>query len=572
MNRLLVVDDNEQNLYLLQALLAGHGYEVSVAAEGAEALEKARENPPDLIITDILMPGVDGYTLCYQWKRDEKLKAIPLVFYTATYTDPKDEELALSMGADRFILKPQEPDALLAIIEDVIEDRRSGRLASPREPMLEETTYFKQYNEVIIRKLEDKVFELESAKASLEHEITERELREQERATLEEQLRQAQKMEAVGRLAGGVAHDFNNMLQAILGYSYLALKEIGPENRLRSNLEQIQTAAERSADLTRQLLAFARKQNVSPKVLDLNETVSSMLKMLQRLIGEDIDLVWTHGSDLWKVRIDPSQVDQILANLCVNARDALEGVGKVAIETRNSVFDDAYCRNHIDFAPGEYVLLSVSDDGCGMDKKTLEQVFDPFFTTKGVGEGTGLGLATVYGIVKQNNGFINVYSELGMGTTFSIYFPRFVMGPGEVTKKCLTGPPKRGTETVLVVEDEESVLTLARRILTGLGYTVLATSSPNDAIRIVSERSEEIHLVITDVVMPEMNGRQLVERLSSIRPGMKQLFMSGYTANVIAHRGIIDEGVLFVQKPFSVETLAAKVREALDAPCLPTLT
>ena len=387
----------------------------------------------------------------------------------------------------------------------------------------------------------------------------------------EDRLRQSQKMETVGQLAGGVAHDFNNMLQVITSYTEMSLTKVGEDQPLRKYLQEIRRAAKRSAEITGQLLAFARKQTVSPKVLDLNETVSNTQKMIQRLIGEDIDLVWMPGHGLWQVKIDPAQLDQILANLAVNARDAIGGVGKLTIETENVSFDEAYCAAHGGYTVGEYVLLAVSDDGSGMDKETMSHLFEPFFTTKEPGKGTGLGLATIYGIVKQNNGFINAYSEPGHGTTFKVYLPRVEPGAVPVGVEAQVPMPRGGTETVLVVEDEGAILELAKEILEQFEYRVLAARSPAEALRKSEEHVGPIHLLITDVVMPQMNGRQLAQRLSAERPGLKCLYMSGYTADVIAHRGVLEEGVSFIAKPFSLATLALKVREVLDSPrgCLP---
>jgi PAS domain S-box-containing protein len=377
------------------------------------------------------------------------------------------------------------------------------------------------------------------------------------------QFQQAQKMEAVGVLAGGVAHDYNNMLGVILGYSELALNKINPSEPLYNDLQEILKAAERSKDITRQLLAFARKQTIIPVVLDLNRNVENMLKMLRRLIGEDIDLAWRPGVDLCPIKMDPIQVDQILANLCVNARDAIAGVGKVTIETGSAVFDEKYCANHIGFVAGKYVLLVVSDDGCGMDKETINQIFEPFFTSKRMGQGTGLGLSTVYGIVKQNNGFINVYSEPGKGTTFTIYLPRNADQTVDAPQERMEEIPLGGGETVLVVEDETALLKMSKRMLERLGYRVLAAGTPGEAIGLTQEYASEIRLVITDVVMPEMNGRDLAERLQALCPSMKILFMSGYTANVIIHRGVLDDDINFIQKPYSMEDLAVNVREVL---------
>jgi PAS domain S-box-containing protein len=394
--------------------------------------------------------------------------------------------------------------------------------------------------------------------------ITERKKAEEEKIKLVDQLQQSQKMDAIGQLAGGVAHDFNNMLSVILGHAEMVMDKTDPSQPVYSDLEEIRKAATRSAEITRQLLAFARKQTVAPRVLDLNETVEGMLKMLRRLIGENIDLAWLPGSGLWPVKIDPSQIDQILANLCVNARAAIVGVGKVTVETGNSVFDSDYCEVHAGFVPGEYVRISVSDTGCGMDKETLDHIFEPFFTTKGVGEGTGLGLATVYGAIKQNNGFITTYSAPSQGTTFSIYLPRYRGKIEQMANEELPEPALRGSETILLVEDEPTILKMAATMLHRLGYSVLAAKAPADAIRLAEEYQGKIDLVLTDVIMPEMNGRDLAKILLTRHPGMKCLFMSGYAANIVAKQSILDEGMHFIQKPFSKKDIAAQVRKTLD--------
>jgi two-component system, cell cycle sensor histidine kinase and response regulator CckA len=396
--------------------------------------------------------------------------------------------------------------------------------------------------------------------------ITDRRHAEEDKDKLQAQLQQAQKMESVGRLAGGVAHDFNNMLGVIIGHSEMALGQIDPTQPLHDDLTEISNAAHRSADLTRQLLAFARRQTVTPRVLDLNETVSGMLKMMQRIMGENIELRWHPSEELWPVKIDPSQIDQILANLCVNARDAIKGIGKVTVETQNSTLDETYCATHTGSVPGEYVRLTVSDNGCGMDKETLAQIFEPFFTTKDIGKGTGLGLATVYGAVKQNNGFIDACSELGKGATFTIYLSRHVGKPGEAARTESTAAPvKSGHETILLVEDESSILKMATRALEMQGYAVLPASTPGEAIQIARDHHSDIHLLITDVVLPEMNGRNLAANLLALYPNLKCLFMSGYTADIIAHSGVLDEGVYFIQKPFSSKDLASKIRSILDS-------
>ena len=387
-----------------------------------------------------------------------------------------------------------------------------------------------------------------------------------EEIRLTSQLQQAQKMESVGRLTGGVAHDFNNILGVIIGYTDMALEHVKPSEPLYDDLQKILEAAYRSADIVRQLLAFARKQTASPRVIDLNETLSGMLGMLRHLIGEDITLTWQPGQDLWLIKMDPAQIDQILANLCVNARDAIGGVGRVTIETGMATPDKYYCENHLGFVSGDYVTLTVSDDGAGMDKATLEHIFEPFFTTKEIGQGTGLGLATVYGIIKQNSGFIDVTSEPGCGTKFTVFLPRY---RGQVARSLPVLRSPQGKiqgrgETILLVEDEPAILKLAKRMLERLGYRVLAAASPGQAFRLAEDYSGEIDLLITDVIMPDMNGWDLAERLLSLYPGLKRLFMSGYTADTLAGHNNLDDGISFIQKPFALHDLADKVRAVIE--------
>lgn len=386
-----------------------------------------------------------------------------------------------------------------------------------------------------------------------------------EQRELEDQLRQAQKIDAVGRLAGGVAHDFNNMLGVILGHAEMALEQIKPSQPAYEDLREIQQAAQRSADLTRQLLAFARKQTVDPRVLNLNDTISGMLKMLRRLIGEDIELAWKPGPDLWPVRMDPVQVDQVLANLAVNAREAIRGVGQLSIRTENVTLRESDLAAHADFIAGDYVLLTVSDNGAGMDQATMAHLFEPFFTTKGLGKGTGLGLATLYGVVKQNGGFIDVDSFPGRGTTFNIYLPRTMEDRTEASAADAqeTGG---GSETVLFVEDSAPLVKLVTTLLNRRGYNVLAAGMPSAALELVRQYPKPIHLLIADVIMPEMNGRKLADQVCELRPGIKVLFISGYTADVIAPHGMLESGIDFLQKPVAGKTLLAKVREILDRP------
>ncbi len=396
--------------------------------------------------------------------------------------------------------------------------------------------------------------------------ITERKRAEEDRERIMTQLSQATKMESIGRLAGGVAHDFNNMLGVILGRADMALDSLPPDSPLREDLQEIRQAATHSADLTRQLLAFARKQAVFPRVLDLNDTIGNMLKMLRRLIGEDIELRWEPGADLWPVRIDPGQVDQVLANLCVNARDAITGTGAITIRTARAVIGPAEAAAQADLTPGEYVEICVTDTGAGMDQATLAHLFEPFFTTKQVGRGTGLGLATIYGIIRQNEGFITVDSQPGAGSTFRILLPRHQKPVATPTPELAPPATRTGGETVLLVEDEMPLLALIRKMLTGLGYQVLAAQTPAEALHLARSHRDRIDLLLTDVVMPEMNGRDLAKQLLALHPNLRRVFMSGYTADVIARQGVLEEGMFFLQKPFTPKELAAKIRSALDAP------
>ena len=386
------------------------------------------------------------------------------------------------------------------------------------------------------------------------------------RKDLEAQLTQAQKMEAVGRLAGGVAHDFNNLTTAILGYSELMLRRLDPDDPLRRHVAEVTRAAERAAALTRQLLAFSRKQLLQPKVLDVAEVLEHSRGLLERLIGEDVELVTRGEPGVGRVRADPVQLDQVIQNLAVNARDAMPRGGRLVLEASNADLDEDYAHEHVTVRPGRYVMLAVSDTGHGMDKETQQRIFEPFFTTKEVGKGTGLGLSTVYGIVQQSGGYVWVYSEVGRGTTFKIYLPR-VEDEADRPPPVAEPPAARAITSgvVLLVEDEASVRELLRELLETAGYSVLEASRPGEALRIAQARAEPIQLLITDVVMPEMTGPELARRLAEMRPGLRMLFLSGYTEGVVADKGLLGDGAHFLQKPFTGDALEAKVREVLDA-------
>lgn len=393
--------------------------------------------------------------------------------------------------------------------------------------------------------------------------ITERKRAEEALRESQFQLQQSQKLEAIGQLAGGVAHDFNNMLTAIIGYTDLSLRRVGLENPIRRNLEETKKAAERAASLVRQLLAFSRKQILEPKVLDLNDVVKDMEKMLTRLIGEDIKLATRLDPDLGSVKADPCQVEQIIVNLVVNARDAMPRGGRVTIETTNTTLDDQIMLKHVSTKPGEYVMLAVSDTGSGMDQETQRRIFEPFFTTKDVGKGTGLGLSTVYGIVKQSDGYIWVYSEPGLGTMFKVYLPRMDDATAVTVEKQETTVP-RGSETILLVEDEDLVRGLTKKILMQAGYNVLDAKGGEEAIRVCRAHNGPIDLLVTDVVMPELSGKEVADRLLELRPAIRVLFMSGYTDEAMVQHGVLDANVDFIQKPFTWIALTRKVRDVLN--------
>jgi two-component system cell cycle sensor histidine kinase/response regulator CckA len=810
MTRVLIVDDKEENLYYLQALLTGHGWSVDTARHGAEALVKARHHPPDLVVSDLLMPVMDGYTLLRHWKADDRLRHAPFIVYTATYTEPEDERLALSLGADAFILKPAEPDDFLARIREAQTRAAQPGSPPPSTPVGDEGELLKGYSETLIRKLEEKTLQLEETNHALEQDIAKRrqaedslrssearlraifesepecvkivskdgqllemnpaglrmieagdreavigrpilpfihaddqkafmelhdrvcqgetgqlqfrliglkgtqrwmdthatplraddgkitavlsitrDITERRRAEtavreseerfrllienasdlitvvnhqgviryqspasqqslgyapeellgrkvfefihpddasattaalqrawatsatpvsveyrfrhrnghwctlqsvgrnipgqteegfvivnsrditetrlLEEQFRQSQKMEAIGQLAGGVAHDFNNILAVMMMQAELtAMVENLPEE-VREGLREIRAAAERAANLTSQLLLFSRRQVMRPRELDLNEVVSGLTKMLQRLIGEDVRLqLLAHPVPLL-TRADPGMLDQLLLNLAVNARDAMPAGGRLIIETAEKTVDETIARLHPDARPGRYVWLSVTDSGRGIPPELLPRIFEPFFTTKDPGKGTGLGLATVFGIIKQHRGWIKVYSEPGHGTNFQIFLPASAAVSADVAPAA-PAKPRGGTETILVAEDDPAVRLLTRAILERRGYRVLEAANGVEALDLWPKHREQIALLLTDMVMPAgMSGQQLARRLQQDNPRLKVVFISGYSAETAGREIELNSGQNFVQKPFPPDQLLETVRRCLDS-------
>ena len=514
--RVLLIEDNEDDACLIREMLLEKkeaGVELECVSQLGIGLTRLAQGKLDLVLLDLSLP--DSHGLETFDKVQIQAQDVPIVVLTGL-DDEAMANQAVRRGAQDYLVK--------------------GQL--------------------------DRNFLARAIRYAVERKQAEKALRESEA-----KLRQSQKMEGIGQLAGGIAHDFNNLLTVINSYSAMLLGDIGFENPfVRNGLDQIKEAGHRAASLTRQLLAFSRQQVLEPKILDLNEAVSNTTKLLRRLIGEDIALVFCPNPTLGRVKADPGQVEQIIMNLAVNARDAMPGGGQLTIETMNVELDNAYAQKHQSVKPGSYVMLAVSDTGCGMDKETQARIFEPFFTTKEQGKGTGLGLATVYGIVKQSDGYIWVYSEPGQGTTFKIYLPCVEGSVDRLTPASAPDAILRGTETILLVEDEEMVRALAQAILERYGYTVLVARNVQDALRFAQEGPTAIHLLLTDTIMPGMNGPELAERVLSIRRDAKVLYMSGYTDKALTYTAAREPGTAFLQKPFTPQTLAHKVREVLAVP------
>lgn len=652
----MLVDDDPALLKLGKLRLERAGYSVETAGNAQHALRKAKREPPDVIMSDVLMSDLDGFGLCRRVRQDEQLSSVPVILLSAHYDSPQDQELAKKVGASGLVPRTPSFDAALEALRATIgsECPPSSRAdtalyeqhlrthANQINRLLTQTQAVEERYRLLIERMpdaiwtcgvdgkysfitrnivnilgytaeemmaetlesrkqqihpDDRAMALKAFREHIEHgtpyDLEYRRQRKDERwiwvrnrvtasyeqggvrciegmfsdvterKQLEDRLRQAQKMEAVGQLTGGIAHDFNNILSTIIVNSHFLMSDLAPNDPRWADAEAIKSAADRAAALTRQLLAFSRRQVLEPTVVNLNTAVKGLEKMLRRLIGEDIDFTVTPDPELGSTRVDLSQLEQVIMNLVVNARDAMPKGGKLLIETTNVELDEQYRDRHAVVPAGKYVMLAVSDTGHGMDEQTQLRIFEPFFTTKEPGKGTGLGLSTCYGIVKQSGGYIWVYSEAAYGTVFKVYLPRVDDRPALILRKSIS-KKINGTETILLVEDDTQVRAAAARILRGQGYKVLDACDGMRALALAATHSGSLDLVLSDVVMPGTSGPEVVELLRKRDPKLKSLFMSGYSDHAVLANGALQAGVNFIQKPFVPQVLAKRVREVLD--------
>jgi PAS domain S-box-containing protein len=669
--KILIVDDNAEDRTILRHYLNRFAGEILEASDGAEGLVIARSGRPDLIISDALMPNVDGFEFLREIRRSTDLCDIHFIFYSAVYTGSRDQELAMALGADAFLVKPLEPEDFLSQLKNLLDGLNGSEKREMNELLAEDEKYLRKYSQMVAARLEEKVRELAMANRELaasearyrnlfnsmrdviiiadqnriildanqpalremfgyetaeivgkrsdviygSHEAFEMMGKEffdlknhpeakllevefsrkngdrftaelnalklldnfgnpvgnvglirdvTEHRKLEAQLRHAQRMESIGTLAGGVAHDFNNILTGIIGYGSLALMKMAADDPQRINIQNMLEASDRAVHLTKELLMFSRKQLIDRRPADLNMVVAKVQKFLKRVIGEDIEIkTMLHGGEL-TVLADVYQLEQVLMNLATNARDSMPNGGTVTVSTGIVSLDAGFTTAHGYGKPGRYALIIVSDTGGGMDKETLQRIFEPFFTTKDVGKGTGLGLAVVYGIIKQHDGHINVYSEPGHGTTFRIYLPLIEPETVEKTSRQREESPARGTETILLAEDNELVRDLAKSVLTEFGYTVIEAVDGEDAVRKFREHADSIQLLLFDMVMPILSGKEARDEIRKIKPGIKTIFASGYAPDIVRQKLAEEDGIQLISKPMSPTELLQKVRSVLD--------
>ena len=567
--KILSVDDKAENLYMLEALLRGHGHEVDSASNGLTALQLAERGAYDLIVSDILMPRMDGFQLCRELKKDGRLRRIPFVFYTATYTDPRDAAFALSLGADRFLIKPLEPEAFLSALNEVVAQKARDPIP-PRshEPPDDEAIYLKEYNARLVAKLEKKMLDLEAANRALIEDIAERKRAAIEHARLEEKLRQAQKMEALGTLAGGIAHDFNNILGGIIGFAELGSKEASDPFASSQNFTQILKAGQRARDLVRQILAFSRHREQDRHPLNLEETVGEALKLLRATLPVSIEIVTKIESATPNVLADSSQVHQIVTNLVTNASHAIgDKVGAITVQLSVFPVDEDFARTHPDLRPGRYVRLSISDNGHGIPQETVERIFEPFFTTKAPGLGTGLGLSVVHGLMKSFDGAITVYSEPKSGTAFHLYFPALEFSASNSPAEELDEPHGNG-ERILFVDDEPVLALLGERFLKRLGYTPVVLTDPQAAL--ANFQDEPFDIVVTDLTMPQLSGIEFAQRLWELRPETRVVLTTGFSATLDAARAHALGFCDLLLKPYGIQGLGEALQRALNASPEPT--
>lgn len=561
--KILSVDDKAENLYMLEALLRGHGHEVDSASNGIDALELAARGGYDVIISDILMPRMDGFQLCRELRKDERLRGTPFIFYTATYTDARDASFALSLGADRFLVKPVEPEVFIKAIDEVCTARRTAEAPTAEEEAEDEAVYLKEYNARLIAKLEKKMLDLEQANRALEADIAQREKAEAERARLERQLRQTQKMEAIGTLAGGIAHDFNNILAGIIGFTELARQDIAKPDALLTHLNDILAASQRARDLVRQILSFSSQQEQARQPVKLGKCVEEVLRLLRATIPANVEIITEVEKEAPTVLADPTQIHQVVANLITNAWHAIgDRPGRLQVTLNPFRVDEDFARTHPDLRPGRYVRLSFTDTGAGMDSHTMERIFEPFFTTKEAGRGTGLGLAVVHGIVKASDGAISVYSEPGRGTTFHLYFPALSMEAPPAGEAEAAPAPGQG-QRVLFIDDEKILASLGERFLTRLGYLPTVEMNPEKALERFA--LEPFDLVVTDLTMPQMSGLDVVRRIQQAQPGLPVILTTGYSASLDHDRAVALGFRELLIKPYNMEALGAALRRALGA-------